>query len=123
VKLSNSAHFEKINGSHKEKNKIDRDYITNLFEVIIFLTKQGILFRDQINHNKKINSGKQEKGHSENLIEFLKFRSRDLPFLKAFIDSGNSLNYLSHKIENEFIEIIHEQIIFKITSGIIISIT
>jgi len=94
----------KVDSQHKKEVKENRAYLRVIFDVVKFLSRQGLPLRG---HDES--DGSKNRG---NLLELVSFLSKYCDDLKS--NMNKSFNYLSPTIQNEMIEIISKEIIKEI---------
>ena len=91
------------NSHHSAEVKKNRENLTIVIQILIFLAKQGLPLRA---HDESENS--KNKG---NFLELIDLIASFVPSFKKFIENNS---YLHHTFQNELIEILANQLIRKI---------
>lgn len=87
-------------------NQLKDSTLTNLFEAIIFLARQGINFHQ---YHKQISL------HSEdNFKALLQFKNKDISFIESDVYLRRELN----DVQNQIIQILYDQMINQIIKGL-----
>ncbi|CAF3001208.1 unnamed protein product [Rotaria sp. Silwood2] len=106
-RINNTSVLKQINRQFSEQAEENRLYLKEIIRTVMFLGKQCLSFRGHREDEEAENRG--------NFLELLQLRSRDNDIIKKNL---SSLKFTDHKIQNELLILIQENITKQIVSDI-----